>query len=89
MTRNEKGLIGWAIVSAITTLISAFIFEGAVTVFIPILCSLVIMVIREHWQYITKQTKVFEWEDIAQYSVVIMMTSIMVGMVLAATGIIE
>lgn len=72
MTREVKGILGFVAltIAAITLLCLLFGFSvvpivaGGVSVFI-------IMVLREVWQYKTKQTVRFEYEDVTEYGIVI------------------
>lgn len=72
MTREVKGILGFVAltIAAITLLCLFFGFSvvpiaaGGVSVFI-------FMVLREVWQYKTKQTVRFEYEDVTEYGIVI------------------
>lgn len=72
MTREVKGILGFVAltIAAITLLCLLFGFSvvpiaaGGVSVFI-------FMVLREVWQYKTKQTVRFEYEDVTEYGIVI------------------
>lgn len=72
MTREVKGILGFVAltIAAITLLCLLFGFSvvsiaaGGVLVFI-------FMVLREVWQYKTKQTVRFEYEDVTEYGIVI------------------
>lgn len=89
MTRNTKGFIGWALVDAILTVISAFIFTvGSAAIILPMIICFCAMVCREIWQYKTGQATVFEWDDIAGYSFDILATSVIMAFILVFLGII-
>ena len=76
MTRENKGIIGFTslTVIAITALCLAFGFStlpiasGGIAVF-------AFMVGREVYQYRTRQTPVFEYEDVVEYGIFIAVTT--------------
>lgn len=85
MTREKKGVIGFAslTVAIITLLCLVFGFRSA-PIIIGGVISFALMVCREVWQYKTKQTPVFEYEDVVEYGVFIIDT---VVMYIIATGV--
>lgn len=84
MTRETKGIIGFVALTlvVITVLCLAFGFEvapiaiGGVLVFAA-------MVAREVWQYKTKRSECFEWEDVVEYGVFIAITTVIYFLIVA------
>lgn len=77
MTREQKGILYFVVFTlcAITSMGAIFGFTP-VPMLIGGLITLLFMVGREIWQYKTKQTLVFEWEDVVEYGMFILFTTI-------------
>ena len=89
MTRNNKGMIGWSIVAMVSTITTSIIFGNVLSVLLPVAVCMSTMTGREIWQYKTGQAKVFEWDDIARYTFVILVSCVITGFVLILIGVVE
>lgn len=89
MTRNQKGFLGWSLLTAVLTIVSYLIFgsQGAKVIVLPFLVCFLGNLGRELKQ--AKDNHIFEWDDFIGYSLVIMATSVLMGFGGVLIGIIE
>ena len=84
MTRECKGIIGFTSLTAVLMTISGLIFNfTSVSLLIPALLVFIFMVGREVWQYKTKQTTRFEYEDVVEYGIFIATTAAIYTIIVA------
>ena len=76
MSRELKGIIGFSSLTIIAITALGIIFSFTpLTIAIGTIITLAFMIGREVWQYKTKQTEKFEYEDVVEYGIFIGMTS--------------
>ena len=84
MTREVKGIIGFSILTIIAITVLGLIFGFTpLTIGIGAVATLAFMIIREVWQYKTKQTDKFEYEDVVEYGIFILTTAAIYTIVVA------
>lgn len=82
MTRENKGIIGFSSLTIIAITALGFIFSFTpLTIAIGAIITLTFMIGREVWQYKTKQTDKFEYEDVVEYGIFITLTSVIYTMI--------
>jgi hypothetical protein len=78
MTRENKGIIGFtSLTLCIITLLCIIFGFNVISIASGCILSLAFMIGREVWQYKTKQTDKFEYEDVVEYGIVIGITTIL------------
>lgn len=84
MTRETKGIIGFVALTlvVITVLCLAFGFKVA-PIAIGGVLVIAAMVAREVWQYKTKRSQYFEWEDVVEYGEFIAITTAIYFLIVA------
>ena len=84
MTREVKGIIGFSSLTVIAITVLGLIFGFTpLTVGIGAIVTLAFMIGREVWQYKTKQTDKFEYEDVVEYGIFILSTTGLYTMIIA------
>lgn len=89
MDRNTKGIIGWSIITILLIVICSLIFGNVISVLLPIAITELSMCGRELWQYKTKQSILFEWDDIMRYSMTILFSAVITTFIMVFIGIVE
>lgn len=89
MNRNTKGVICWFVLTVVLTIASGIVFGDVLSVLLPVAVCLSAMTGREIWQYKTRQAQIFEWDDIARYTLVILAACVLTDFVLVTTGVVE
>lgn len=84
MTRENKGIIGFISLTIIAITALGLIFGFTpLTIVIGAIITLAFMIGREVWQYKTKQTDKLEIEDIVEYGIFILSTTVLYTMIIA------
>ena len=84
MTRELKGIIGFISLTIIAITAIGFIFSfNATTIALGGVLVFAFMVAREIFQYKTKQTTRFEYEDVVEYGIFIAFTTALYLIVVA------
>ena len=84
MTRELKGIIGFVSLTIIVITALGLIFGFTpLTIAIGAVATLAFMIGREVWQYKTKQTTRFEYEDVVEYGIFIATTATIYTIVVA------
>ena len=84
MTREVKGIIGFSSLTVIAITVLGLIFGFTpLTIGIGAIVTLAFMIGREVWQYKTKQTDKFEYEDVVEYGIFILSTTGLYTMIIA------
>ena len=84
MTREVKGIIGFISLTIIAISVLGLIFGFTpLTIGIAAVATLAFMIGREVWQYKTKQTDKFEYEDVVEYGIFIAITTVIYTIIVA------
>lgn len=84
MTREVKGIIGFSSLTVIAITALGLIFGFIpLTIAIGAIITLAFMIGREVWQYKTKQTDKFEYEDVVEYGIFIATTAAIYTIIVA------
>lgn len=84
MTRELKGIIGFSSLTIIVITALSLIFGFTpLTIGIGASITLAFMTGREVWQYKTKQTTRFEYEDVVEYGIFIATTTAIYTIIVA------
>ena len=82
MTRENKGIIGFtSLTLCVITLLCIIFGFNVISIASGCILSLAFMIGREVWQYKTKQTDKFEYEDVVEYGIFITLTSVIYTMI--------
>lgn len=77
MTREIKGIIGFiSLTLCVITLLCIIFGFNVISIASGCILSLAFMIGREVWQYKTKQTDKFEYEDVIEYGLFILIVSV-------------
>lgn len=84
MTREVKGIIGFSSLTIIAITVLGLMFGFTpLTIVIGAVATLAFMIGREVWQYKTKQTDKFEYEDVVEYGIFIATTAAIYTIIVA------